>query len=127
MVSAPIYVVAITRNEVTALLLLLSVSALFYSAFLGITFGVFQNLLHSRMRATGSALLNGVNSLIGMSLGPPLVGALSTKLATAYGNGRGLSYAMALTAVIYLWAGLHYLLAARHVGPDMARVRAAEE
>jgi hypothetical protein len=79
------------------------------------------------MRATGSALLNGVYGQIGQGLGPLLVGWLSDRLALRYGSGDGLAYAMAITAAIYLWAAAHYLLAARHIGPDMARVRSGEE
>ena len=57
------------------------VAALFQYTYLGVTFGVFQNLLHPRMRATGSALLNTVYGLIGQGLGPLLVGWLSDRLA----------------------------------------------
>ena len=56
-----------------------------------------------------------------------LVGWLSDRLAPRYGAGDGLAFAMAITAAIYLWAAAHYLLAARHVGSDLARVRAGEE
>ena len=45
-------------------------AALFQYTYLGVTFGVFQNLLHPRMRATGSALLNTVYGLIGQGRGP---------------------------------------------------------
>ena len=65
----------------TLLLLLVFVAALFQYTYLGVTFGVFQNLLHPRMRATGSALLNTVYGLIGQGLGPLLVGWLSDRLA----------------------------------------------
>jgi MFS family permease len=127
LVAAPIYAFAITRGEVVPLLALVFVAALFQYTYLGVTFGVFQNLFHSRMRATGSALLNGVYGLIGQGLGPLLVGWLSDRLAPRYGAGDGLAFAMAITAAIYLWAAAHYLLAARHVGSDLARVRAGEE
>ena len=30
---------------------------------------------------------------------------------------------LAAISLAYLWAGAHYLLAARHVGPDLAAVR----
>ena len=70
LVAAPIYMFAITRDDVTLLLLLVFVAALFQYTYLGVTFGVFQNLLHPRMRATGSALLNTVYGLIGQGLGP---------------------------------------------------------
>ena len=65
--------------------------------------------------------------MIGQGLGPLLVGWLSDRLAPRYGAGDGLAFAMAITAAIYLWAAAHYLLAARHVGSDLARVRAGEE
>ena len=114
---------AITQDDVTLLLLLVFVAALFQYTYLGVTFGVFQNLLHPRMRATGSALLNTVYGLIGQGLGPLMVGWLSDKFAPGHGSGDGLAYAMAITAAIYLWAGTHYLLAGRHLRGDLASIR----
>lgn len=127
LLAAPVYVFAITRDSAPVLLVLVFVAALFQYTYLGVTYGVFQNLLHSRMRATGSALLNGVYTLVGQGLGALLVGGLSDRLAPRFGSTDGLAYAMAITAAIYLWAAAHYLVAARHVGPDLARVRASEE
>jgi MFS family permease len=120
LVAAPIYIFAITRDDVGTLLLLVFVAALFQYAYLGVTFGVFQNLLHPRMRATGTSLLNVLYALIGQGLGPLLVGWLSDKLAPEYGGGNGLAYAMAITAGLYFWAAGHYLLAGRHLGRDLA-------
>lgn len=125
LVGGPIYIFAITRDDVNLLLVLVFVAALFQYTYLGITFGVFQNLLHSRMRATGSALLNALYGLVGLGLGPLLVGWLSDRLASTYGRDDGLAYAMAVAALIYLWAGVHYILAARHIGPDRDSLRAA--
>ena len=48
---------------------------------------------------------------------------MSDRLAPAYGADQGLAYAMALTALAYVWAGTHYLLAARHLAADQAAVR----
>ena len=125
LVAAPIYIIAITQDDVTLLLLLVFVAALFQYTYLGVTFGVFQNLLHPRMRATGTALLNTVYGLIGQGLGPLAVGALSDRLAPEHGTGNGLAYAMAITAALYLWGGAHYLLAARHLRGDLSATRAA--
>jgi predicted MFS family arabinose efflux permease len=127
LIAAPIYVFAITRDSAPLLLTLVFVAALFQYTYLGVTYGVFQNLLHSRMRATGSALLNGIYTLVGQGLGALLVGGLSDRLAPRIGSADGLAYAMAMTAAIYLWAAAHYGLAARHVGPDLARVRGGDE
>jgi predicted MFS family arabinose efflux permease len=126
LVSAPLYIFGITRDSATLLLLVVFVAALFQYTYLGVTYGVFQNLLHSRMRATGSAVLNAIYTLIGQGLGALLVGALSDRLAPRFGSADGLAYAMAMTAAIYLWAAAHYLVAARHLGPDLARVRQGE-
>lgn len=126
LLAAPLYVFGITRDSAALLLLVVFVAALFQYTYLGVTYGVFQNLLHSRMRATGSAVLNAIYTLIGQGLGALLVGWLSDRLAPGYGSADGLAYAMAITAGIYLWAAAHYLVAARHVGPDLARVRAGE-
>jgi predicted MFS family arabinose efflux permease len=125
-VAAPIYILGITRDTAPWLLGLVFVAALFQFTYLGVTYGVFQNLLHSRMRATGSALLNAIYTLIGQGLGTLLVGAMSDRLALRFGSADGLACAMAITAAIYLWAGAHYLLAARHVGRDMAEVRGGD-
>ncbi|HEY6817079.1 MAG TPA: MFS transporter [Croceibacterium sp.] len=123
LVAAPVYMFAITRDEVIPLLVLVFVAALFQYTYLGVTFGVFQNLLHQRMRATGSALLNTVYGLIGQGLGPLLVGWLSDRFAREHGAGDGLAYAMAIMAAIYLWAAMHYLLAGQHLGADLAKTR----
>lgn len=123
LIAAPIYIAAITRNDAVLLLALVFFAALFQFTYLGVTYGVFQNLLHSRMRATGSALLNAIYTLIGQGFGALIVGGLSDRFAPTYGRGEGLAYAMAITAAIYLWAAAHYFLAARHIGPDVAAVR----
>ena len=46
-------------------------------------------------------------------------------MALTHGAGRGLVLAMAITGALYFWAGLHYLLAARRYGADLASTRAA--
>ncbi len=127
MIAAPVYIFGITRDSAPLLLVLVFAAALFQYTYLGVTYGVFQNLLHSRMRATGSALLNAIYGLVGQGLGTVLVGVLSDGLAPRFGRAEGLAYAMAITAALYLWAGAHYLLAGRHVGADLKRVRSGEE
>lgn len=123
LIGGPIYMLAITRDDLALLLGLLFVAGMFQYAYLGVTFGVFQNLLHSRMRATGTALLNVVYGLVGQGLGTLLVGGLSDRLAPAYGPADGLVNALLIASLIYLWAGVHYLLAGRHLARDFAAVR----
>lgn len=122
-VAAPIYLFAITRDEVTWLLAFMTLAALFQYTYLGCTFGTLQNMMHARARATASALLNVIYTLMG-GLGPLLIGYLSDRFQLkGIQGGEALAWAMAATALIYFWAGTHYLLAARHVGRDLATSR----
>ncbi len=122
LVGGPLYIFAITRGDLTLLLALVTVSAVLQFGYLGITFASLQNLMHPRMRATASATLNAIYAVAG-AIGPMLLGAMSDELEKRFGVGTGLAYAMAAMSLIYLWAGAHYLLAARHVGPDLAATR----
>ena len=56
--------------------------------FYGPTSGLIQNLLPSRMRATGIALYTLLFTLIGSGLGPVFVGALSDHFAAAAYAGQ---------------------------------------
>lgn len=122
LIGGPLYVFAIIQSDLTLLLTLVTISAVLQFGYLGITFATLQNLMHPRMRATASAMLNGVYGIAGAA-GPVILGAMSDKLEPDYAPGQGLAMAMAAMALAYLWAGTHYLLAARHVGPDTAAAR----
>lgn len=124
LLGGPLYALAITREELGPLLLLVSVATFLNFGYLGITYAALQNLMHPRMRATCSAVLNVVYG-IASALGPFLLGWLSDHMALTHGAGRGLVLAMAITGALYFWAGLHYLLAARRYGADLASTRSA--
>jgi len=123
LIATPIYLFAVTQEDVVLLLGGMTVAALFQYTYLGCTFGTLQNMMHSRARATASALLNVVYTLMG-GFGPLLIGHLSDRFqADGETGGNALAWAMAGCALLYLWAGAHYLAAARHVGGDLAAVR----
>jgi MFS family permease len=117
--GGPLYVLAITREDLALLLGLVSVATFLNFGYLGITFATLQNLMHPRMRVTAYALLNVVYGLAS-AVGPLLLGALSDRMALPYGPSRGLVVAMAIGGALYVWAGLHYLLAGRQLGRDAA-------
>ncbi len=117
-----LYPFAITRPELGQLLGLVTICAVLQFGYLGITFAALQNLMHPRMRATAFAFLNAVYASAG-ALGPIILGAMSDRLERDYAPGVGLAMAMAVLSLAQLWAAAHYLLAARHVGRDLERVR----
>jgi MFS family permease len=123
-IGGPLYVLAITRDNLGALLGLVSVATFLNFGYLGITFAALQNLMHPRMRVTAFAVLNVVYG-VASAVGPLLLGALSDRMAPAYGPAQGLAAAMAIGGALYVWAGVHYLLAARRLGRDAASVAAA--
>lgn len=76
------------------------------------TFALVQDLVDSRMRALAAALLLFVGSVIGMGLGPQLIGLSSDVLGARHGTDA-LRHALLLVVPIGLWGAYHYLLAAR--------------
>ncbi len=121
-IGAPLYAFAITRTDLPLLLGLVSIATFLNFGYLGITYATLQNLMHPRMRATAAAILNGVYGVAG-GLGPSLLGLLSDTLSPEYGAARGLAIAMAVSGLGYLWASVHYFIAARRLPADMASVR----
>ena len=74
-------------------------------------------MLHSRtmasLRPTASAVFLMLINLIGLSLGPVVVGAMSEWLFAASGNALG--YALSVTQVLGIWGAAHLIVAGRHL------------
>jgi MFS family permease len=82
-----------------------------------------QNLVERPMRATASAMFLLINNLIGLGIGPLLIGAVSDALRQTYGP-ESLRYAAMGALVFYLLAALLALLAARWLVRDWVEERA---
>jgi len=81
-----------------------------------------QSLARPRMRAFSAALWSMVFTLIGMSLGPLLVGDFSTRLQSSQGTGS-LRWALAAVALAPLLGALCQLIGTRTLRADLARAR----
>ncbi|MDO6414838.1 MFS transporter [Sphingomonas sp. BIUV-7] len=99
--------------------------------YFGPTYGVTANCVGSRERATAVAILLMAMNAIGLGLGPLAVGALSDHFARAASidlcpgsmpcpaaSAAGLTKALRLDLIVYVWAALHFLLAARALRRD---------
>jgi predicted MFS family arabinose efflux permease len=102
-----------------ALLALVPLSLLF-SFFTGPAFALMQRLVADEMRATTLAIAMLLANLIGMGLGPQIVGALSDLLGPAFGRDS-LRYAMLLTSFVAWWAAWHFWQVGRTVSQDLQR------
>lgn len=123
--GGPIYALAITRDALGPLLALMSIATFLNFGYLGVTFAALQNLMHPRMRTTASALLNTVYGAAA-GLGPLLLGLISDALGTADDGERGLVLAMTIGGLLYVWAGVHYVLASRRYRADLAAAQARD-
>jgi len=82
-----------------------------------------QSIAPSRMRATASALGLLAINLVGLGLGPVLLGLLSDVLASQSGLGpdEGLRWALALFSLVGVIAALLFWKAASSIEADVAR------
>lgn len=87
------------------------VSYIFAGAYLGPTFAMIQHLAPLRQRATWAALSLLSINLVGLGLGPFLVGQLSDWLKPTFGP-ESLRWAMLAVSLLTPWAIFHYARAA---------------
>ena len=102
----------------------LVLSYVFASSYLGPTFALLQGLAPVKLRAMWAAITLLVINLIGLGLGPTLVGGISDALKPTYG-ADSLRYAMFLIAAITPWAIFHYWRAGAVLGRRERGVTAA--
>jgi MFS family permease len=98
------------------------------SMFFGPSFAMAQSLATVRMRAMAASVLLFIQTMIGLTLGPQLVGILSDYLKPEVGDATSLRYAMVIVGVSNIWAAIHYYLGSRSYKEDLeatARLNAA--
>ncbi len=99
-------------------LMLYSIPAFFGSFWTGPVHAVGQTIVPLQMRAMSAAGMLFVINLIGLGLGPQLVGIISDVLRPTLGV-ESLRYALLAIIPFNLWAGVHYWLGSRTVKLDM--------
>jgi len=86
-------------------------------------FATIQTLVPERMRAFSIALIYLCANLVGLGLGPLVVGFLSDALRPLYGESS-LRYALLAMCPGYVWAAWHLWRSSRYVMNDMGRLHA---
>ncbi|MGB0343555.1 MAG: spinster family MFS transporter [Parvibaculales bacterium] len=82
------------------------------------TFSQTQGISSLRMRAVAAGILLFIINIIGLGLGPQLVGVISDLLANQYGD-ESLRYSLFICSLVYIWAAIHYFMAGRHLENDL--------
>lgn len=145
LLATPLYALSFLQGGWPAATALLMLTGLCQYAYLPASIGVSANLMEPRMRATAAAVVAIMTNLVGAGIAPLIVGALSDHFAGQALGGRfktlcagakaaetaaagacgqasahGLQWAFIVFALVYLWAALHFAIAARTIRKDMA-------
>ena len=123
-IGTPFYVAAFLAPEKFGMLLYLIVPYIMATLYLGPTFALTQGLVKLRMRALASAILLFILNIIGLGLGPFLVGVLSDFLAADFGI-ESLRYALLIASLAKLWSSFHYFMASRSLREDLEQAEQA--
>jgi len=120
LIGVPVYFWAMLTPSVPLAMALLAFSALLNALYFGPVWATIQGVAPVNMRATASAIQLFVNNLIGLGLGPLLVGLISDLLADRLGIGEaaGLKWAMAGVSIIGVLAFLQFWAARRTIRKD---------
>jgi predicted MFS family arabinose efflux permease len=136
---APMFLAAFLQTNATAATIFAGLGSALLFVYYGPSLAILQNLAPPQMRASAAFLGAFASGIIGLGLGPALVGRLSDMFATmAYGSdgyaatcvgaavsarcaaaaSSGIRSALTLDTVIFVWAAFHYWLAARTLRED---------
>lgn len=95
-----------------------SIMLILGSMFFGPSFAMSQGLAPLRMRALSTSLVLFAQTLIGLGLGPFLVGLISDHLKSTQGS-HSLAYGLVTVGLVNLWATVHYFRGARSLRADL--------
>jgi len=87
----------------------------------GPTFALLQRLVPERMRARSLACIMLVANLVGMSVGPELIGTLSDQLGPVFGS-ESLRYAMLIVSGLALFSAYSFWCVGRTVKIDLEKI-----
>jgi len=146
--ATPLYWGAFASTRIGTSLACIWCANLFLATYFAPTYAVVQNLVGPRMRATAAGIVGMVTGLLGMGLGPSVLGILSDFFARrAFAGGDfpascpgghagagtaaaldaacreasmlGLRHALAVILIFFLWAAIHFLVAARSLRQEL--------
>jgi predicted MFS family arabinose efflux permease len=148
-VAAPMFMLAVTQPSLRQCVPLLLAGHVTLFIYYTPTLAMGQNMVGASMRASSAFVISLVLGLVGIGLGPTLIGILSDILAASafggdYGtmcpggsapaasaadlvarcsdaSAAGITRSIVAVSVLFAWAALHYLLASRHLVADLDR------
>jgi MFS family permease len=114
LISAPAYAIGLSATDLRLAWVLLLIANGLTILWLGPLNTAIQHLVSRERRASASASFLLINNLIGLGVGPLLIGSLSDALRSAYG-ADSLRYAAVACTLFYLVAAVLLLLSVKHL------------
>jgi predicted MFS family arabinose efflux permease len=138
--AAPVYMVGFSLKSPLLAGVTLVLAGMLVQMYYGPTYATIHRLVNPRGRSVATALSVLTTSLIGLTLGPSLVGYLSDHFSLSAMHGIsvdtcrtapqsvpcvvasavGVRKALLSFSPVYCWASLHYFLGAKHLLNDLA-------
>ena len=140
LLAIPCYIIAFLQPSYAAACVFFFVGLVFHYMFNAPMFAVAQQVAEPRVRATASAIMMLVLTLVGYGAGPPMVGAIAdmrvAQLAAQAGvtvqqctsnptlaacvgiGGAGLREGLLVALAFFVWAAVHFWLVGRTYGKD---------
>jgi predicted MFS family arabinose efflux permease len=111
-ISMPLFIMGLLADDLTTAVLLFIIPGIAANCFMGPVIAMVQTLSPVNMRAVSAAVNMLFINLIGLGLGPLLVGVLSDLLTPSYGEDA-LGMALAYFSLVGFWGSLHLWLSGR--------------
>ncbi len=120
LIGTPFYVAAFQVSSLPLSLALLIVPGTLNAMYYGPAYAIVQGLVQPSMRATATALLLFVISLVGLGFGPLIVGVISDLLATGgLGEAGGIRWALTLCVSLAIPSAFCFLAARKTLEADL--------
>lgn len=110
--AVPLLIIGYLSTELPVSLAFLMLPMLVFTFYLGTSQALMQTYAPAEMRSMVAALKMLAINLIGVSIGPLLIGIISDRLAPTAGP-RSLAFALSFITLFSLWSATHYWLAGR--------------
>ncbi|MEQ1819960.1 MAG: MFS transporter [Terricaulis sp.] len=120
-VVIPIFMFGVLSSSAVVALASLFLGSVIGTLWYGPVYATAQTIVPPHMRATSSAMLLFIINLIGLGLGPLVVGALSDMFAISFGmgEGEGVRWALIVAAMTGLIAAALFWLARKSIRDEM--------
>ena len=114
----PTQLLSYLSQQTTVVVTTFALAGFLSGVFFGPSCAITQALAPPRMRATAASIVICAKTIIGLGLGPLLIGRVSDLLSPTAG-AHSLRYALLLLAFFGLWSALHFMLGARPLRADL--------